>query len=51
MGGVLHYRRHYPNDGYLRLWAGLVLEAAGKHVLAVGEFSGALDSSAATPRG
>jgi hypothetical protein len=40
-GGILHYRRHYPNDAHLRLWSALVLEAAGKHVLAVGELTAA----------
>lgn len=37
-GGVLHYRRFYPDDGLLRLWSGLVLAASGRDVLAAGEF-------------
>ena len=49
-GGILHYRRHYPNDGHLRLWAGLVLEAAGKHVLAVGELVRARELGCDAPR-
>jgi glycosyltransferase involved in cell wall biosynthesis len=49
-GGVLHYRRHYARDGYLSLWSGLVLEAAGKHVLAVAELKRALDLGCDAPR-
>jgi hypothetical protein len=40
-GGVLHYRRRYPDDAVLRLWAGLVLARQGRHALAAGEFVGA----------
>jgi hypothetical protein len=40
-GGILHYRRAFPRDAYLRLWAGLVLEAAGRNVLAVAELKAA----------
>jgi hypothetical protein len=40
-GGVLHYRQVFPRDAYLRLWAGLVLEAAGRNVLAVAELKAA----------
>jgi glycosyltransferase involved in cell wall biosynthesis len=49
-GGILHYRRHYPNDGHLRLWAGLALETAGKHVLAVGELARARELGCDAPR-
>ena len=49
-GGVLHYRRHYPADGYLSLWAGLVLEGAGRHVLAAGEYSRARKLGCDAPR-
>jgi hypothetical protein len=49
-GGVLHYRRHYARDGHLSLWSGLVLEAAGKHVLAVAELRRALDLGCDVPR-
>ena len=38
-GGVLHYRRYFPSDAYLRLWAGLVLHGQGRHALAVAEFA------------
>ncbi len=38
-GGILHYRLCYPHDGYLHLWAGLVLEQQGRPALAVAEFS------------
>ncbi len=37
-GGILHYRRHYPSDRYLRLWAGLVLHQQGRPALATAEF-------------
>jgi hypothetical protein len=40
-GGVLHYRRHYPDDPHLRLWSGLVLGAHGRPALAVSEFEAA----------
>jgi hypothetical protein len=40
-GGVLHWRRHYARDPYLRLWSGLVLEQQGRPALAAGEFAGA----------
>jgi hypothetical protein len=38
-GGVLHYRRAFPQDAYLRLWAGLVLNWQGRPALAVAEFT------------
>jgi glycosyltransferase involved in cell wall biosynthesis len=38
-GGVLDYRRFYPADPHLRLWAGLVLAARGRRALAAGELS------------
>src|SRR4051812_21252009 len=41
-GGILHYRGHYRDDPYLRLWSGLVLEEQGRPALAAGEFAGAL---------
>jgi glycosyltransferase involved in cell wall biosynthesis len=40
-GGVLHYRRAYPDDPWLRLWAGLVLLGEGRPALAAAEFTGA----------
>jgi hypothetical protein len=38
-GGILHYRRRYPDDPYVRLWAGLVLGEQGRPALAAGEFA------------
>lgn len=29
-GGVLQYLHHYPKDGYLMLWVGLICESLGK---------------------
>ncbi|HWE82429.1 MAG TPA: glycosyltransferase [Gaiellaceae bacterium] len=49
-GGVLHYRRHYPDDPHLRLWSGLVLDAAGHHALAVAELRRACELGLDTPR-
>ena len=40
-GGILHYRRHYPQDPWLRYWSGLVLAHGGRHALAAGEFMAA----------
>ena len=40
-GGVLDYRRRYPTDPHLHLWAGLVLAARGRRALAAGEFAAA----------
>lgn len=49
-GGVLHYRRFYPRDAYLRLWSGLVLLAQGRPALAAAEFQGAIASGVQGPR-
>jgi glycosyltransferase involved in cell wall biosynthesis len=40
-GGVLHYRRFYPDDAALRYWSGLVLLAKRRAALAAGEFKAA----------
>jgi hypothetical protein len=40
-GGILHYRGFYPEDPFLRYWAGLVLERSGRRALAAAEFSAA----------
>lgn len=40
-GGVLDYRRFYPNDPFLRLWSGLVLAREGRFALAAGELTAA----------
>lgn len=37
-GGIIHYRNFYPNDYYLRLWSGLVLQNQQKHDIAKAEF-------------
>jgi len=37
-GGVVQYVNHYPQDGYLRLWVGLILERQGKTSEAMGQF-------------
>ncbi|MHC5828877.1 MAG: tetratricopeptide repeat protein, partial [Nostoc sp.] len=42
-GGIINYRNSYPNDGYLRLWSGLVLQKQGKHSTALGEFVAAIE--------
>jgi hypothetical protein len=41
-GGILDYRRRFPDDPHLRLWAGLALRGQGHNVLAAGELSQAL---------
>jgi hypothetical protein len=41
-GGVLHYRRRYADDPWLRLWSGLILERQGRPALAAGEYSAVL---------
>jgi len=41
-GGILHYRRFYPDDAALRFWAGLVLSGHGRPALAAAEFHAAL---------
>jgi len=40
-GGILHWRGAYPNDPWLRYWAGLVFNTAGRSALAAAEFSAA----------
>lgn len=42
-GGILHYRRSYPADRFLRLWAGLVLHQLGRPALATAEFARAAE--------
>jgi glycosyltransferase involved in cell wall biosynthesis len=37
-GGVIDYRRRFPNDAILRLWSGLVLLGQRRPALALGEF-------------
>ncbi len=40
-GGVIHYRKEAPADPHLRLWSGLIAEAAGQTELARGEYDAA----------
>lgn len=40
-GGILDYRLHYPNDPFLRLWAGLTLGMQNHFALAAADFSAA----------
>jgi glycosyltransferase involved in cell wall biosynthesis len=40
-GGVVHHRNFFPQDPYLRLWAGLVSGAAGAGATACAEFAAA----------
>ncbi len=42
-GGILHYRDAFPEDGFLRLWGGLVLRQEGSFAEAIVEFSKAID--------
>lgn len=39
---ILQYRIRYPEDAYLRLWAGLVLEGRGRMALAASEFKASM---------
>lgn len=41
-GGVVHYRNTYPDDGFLRLWSGLVAGFCGEDATAKSEFDSAL---------
>jgi glycosyltransferase involved in cell wall biosynthesis len=41
-GGVLHYRRHYPDDPLLSLWSGLVFARTARDALAIAEFTRAI---------
>jgi len=41
-GGIFHYRNDYFQDGYLRLWSGLVLQEQGNLSEAIAEFTEAI---------
>jgi glycosyltransferase involved in cell wall biosynthesis len=41
-GGVFHYRRHYPEDPWLRFWSGLILLGQQRREKAAGEFQAAM---------
>lgn len=49
-GGILSYRYAYPNDGYLRYWSGLVLQAQERRALAAAEFIAARALGVPAPR-
>lgn len=42
-GGILHYRASFPDDPWLRLWSGLVLERQGRAALALAEYRRAIE--------
>ena len=42
-GGVLNYRQAFPQDGFLQLWAGLILRDQNQLPAAIGAFGTALD--------
>ncbi len=42
-GGIVQYRDYYPNDAYLRLWSGLVLQQQGRNPEAVSELIAAIN--------
>src|SRR5919202_2837360 len=42
-GGILQYRDYYQNDGYLRLWSGLVRQQQGRNAEAVSELTAAIN--------
>jgi len=39
---IFQYRMHYPDDGFLRYWCGMVLAHKGRHALAGAEFKASL---------
>jgi glycosyltransferase involved in cell wall biosynthesis/tetratricopeptide (TPR) repeat protein len=42
-GGLIQYQTYYPNDGYLRLWSGLVKQRRGQPAEAIAEFTRAVN--------
>jgi len=40
-GGVIHYRNAHPDDPHLRLWSGLIAEAAHRWAEAAAEYEAA----------
>jgi hypothetical protein len=42
-GGLLQYQAYYPDDGYLRLWSGLVKQRRGENAEAISEFAAAIN--------
>jgi glycosyltransferase involved in cell wall biosynthesis len=47
-GGVIHYRNSFPDDGFLRLWSGLIAAHGGDTDMATREFDAA--AQLAVPR-
>ncbi|MFZ3138517.1 MAG: glycosyltransferase [Thermodesulfovibrionales bacterium] len=41
-GGIHNYSSYYPDDGYFRLWKGLILKNQDHHMEAISEFSSAI---------
>jgi tetratricopeptide (TPR) repeat protein len=41
-GGIIHYQNYYPNDGFLRLWSGLILHQQGRFAEAALEYAAAI---------
>lgn len=41
-GGIAHYNNYYPNDGFLRLWTGLVRSEEGHFIEAAYQFVAAM---------
>lgn len=48
-GGIIHYRNRWPEDPYLRYWAGLALAHRGDTARAAGEFRAAAASGLERP--
>jgi glycosyltransferase involved in cell wall biosynthesis len=42
-GGISQYRAYYQNDGYLRLWSGLLLQRQGRNDEAISELLAAMN--------
>ncbi len=42
-GGLFQYQGYYPDDGYLRLWSGLVKHQRGQPAEAIAEFTTAIN--------
>ena len=47
---ILQYRIYYPNDLYLRVWAGIMFSQSGRHALAAAEFKECLKNGLNYPR-
>ncbi len=47
---ILQYRIYYPNDLYLRVWAGIMFSQSGRHALAAAEFRECLKNGLNSPR-